>query len=197
MKQGNTRERILDAAVGVYGSQGSQGFAMRTIASEAGITATAIYRHFPDKAALAEALVERARRLLGGFLISGITGQNSLERVWSCADCYVRFACEYPQLYRMLFMDPVSGQLPDVHVMKAGGDAEPFQFVVDRIREAMADGYLVEIDPGMAGLSVWAHTHGLCALAIASRIPAEDLPGLCRASLSLLLEGLKRRDSDE
>ena len=169
---------------------------MRAVASVAGITATAIYRHYPDKAALGRAIVERARRLLGGYLLDGLTGDDSLERVWSCADSYVRFVTDYPQLYRLLFMDPLDLALPDVHEMQAGDEAAPFRFVVDRIREAMADGHLAGGDPGRVGLSVWAHVHGLCALALASRVPSGDLPALCRASLTDLYEGLRRREVD-
>jgi AcrR family transcriptional regulator len=192
----DTRESILDAAVTVYGREGSRGFSMRGVAAEAGITATAIYRHFPDKAALARALVERVRRLLGGYLLDGISGNDSLERVWSCGDSYVRFVVDHPQLYRLLFMDPLDETLPDVHEMQAGEEAAPFRFVIDRIREAMADGYLADRDPGKTALSVWAHIHGLSALALVGRVPAEHLRSLCRASLSDLYEGLKRRETD-
>jgi AcrR family transcriptional regulator len=166
---------------------------MRAVAAEAGITATAIYRHYPDKAALARALVEEARRRLGGYLVDGISGRDSLERVWSCAGSYVRFVTDYPQLYRLLFMDPLDPTLPDVHEMQAGGEAAPFRFVVDRIREAMADGHLADGDPGRVGLSVWAHLHGICTLALAGRVPAGDLQALCMASLADLYEGLRRR----
>ena len=196
METKSTREVILDAAVAVYGRGGSRGFSMRGVASEAGITATAIYRHFPDKAALARALVERVRRLLGGYLLDGISGGTSLDRVWSCGDSYVRFVVDHPRLYRLLFMDPLDDALPDVHEMQAGDEAAPFRFVIDRIREAMADGFLAEGDPGRAALSVWGHIHGLCALALVGRVPAEHLQALCRASLSDLYEGLKRREAD-
>jgi AcrR family transcriptional regulator len=137
------------------------------------------------------------RRLLGGYLLEGISGQDLLERLWSCADSYVRFVRDYPHLYRLLFMDPLGDDRPDVHEIQAGGEAPPFRFVIDRIREAMDDGLLVRGDPGGAALSVWAHVHGLCALALAGRVPAEDLRSVCRASLAYLYEGLKRRKDRE
>jgi len=98
------------------------------------------------------------------------------ERVRSCTGFYLRFVTDYPQLYRLLFMDPIDPALPDIYEMQAGNEAAPFRFVVDRIREAMADGHLGDGDPGRVGLSVWAHLHGLCALAD-------------------LYEGLKRRSN--
>ena len=166
---------------------------MRSVAAEAGITATAIYRHYPDKAALACALVERARRLLGGYLLDGIHGDDSLERLWSCADSYVGFFSAYPQLYRLLFLDPLAADLPVVDELQDTMAAAPFRFLIDRIREATADGFLAVGDPGKAALSVWAHLHGLCALSLAGRIPTEQLQSVARASLQDLHEGLRRR----
>ena len=196
MPSHDTREAILEAAVSIYGRDGSRGFSMRAVAAQAGITATAIYRHFPDKADLARALVDRVRKLLGGYMLDGMSGRDSLERLWSCAGSYVQFVRDHPQLYRLLFMDPLSDALPDVHEMQSGGEAAPFRFVVDRIREAMADGFLAEGDPGRAALSVWAHIHGLSALALVGRVPADDLQALCTASMTDLYEGLKRRNGD-
>ena len=187
---------ILDAAVTVYLRRGARGFSMRSVGAEAGITATAIYSHFPDKAALVQGLVDRARQVLGTHLLDGISGTDSLQRLWSCAGSYVRYACDYPQFYRLLFMESFEDVVPDVHEMQSGSDAAPFQFMIDRMREAMADGYLAEGDPAEAALAAWAHIHGLCTLALVGRIPLEDLEAICEKNLTYLLEGLKGKESN-
>lgn len=192
MKSPDTRRAILDAAVTVYGRAGVPGFSMRAVAAEAGITATAIYRHYPDKQALALALVERAREMLGSCLLEGVRGSDSLERLWSCGEGYIRFAREHPQLYRLLFLDPLQDSLPDARVIHDHDDAVPYRFVIDRIREAMADGRLRPDDPARVGLSVWAHLHGVCALSLAGRVRSEDLPAVARMSLRHLLDGLAK-----
>ena len=197
MASQSTRTSILEAAVLVYGQSGSQGFSMRAVATEAEITATAIYRHYPDKAALAQALVEKARGLLGAYLFEGSRGANSLERLWSCADSYVAFVLAYPQLYRLLFLDPISGNLPDVLELQANEHAAPFRFVVDRIREAMDDEFLTRDDPGRVALSAWSQLHGLCTLRLAGRLPGEELHTIARASLNDLIQGIRRRSIDE
>ena len=108
----------------------------------------------------------------------------------------VCWSSNYPQLYRLLFMNPLSDALPNVHEIQTDDEAAPFHFVVDRVREAMDDGFLAHGDPGRAALSVWAHVHGLCTLALAGRVPVDDLQAICNASLSDLYEGLKRRKND-
>ena len=192
-----TRASILDAAIAVYNRDGARGFSMRAVAAELGITATAIYRHYPDKAALARALLDRARQLLGGFLLDGIRGNDSLERLWSCADSYMRFVGEHPQLYRLLFLDPLEEMLPHIRSVEDRHEAFPLHFVIDRIREAMEDGLLGRRDPALAALTVWAHLHGLCSLSLAGRVPAESLPTVARASLKHLYEGLRSENRDE
>jgi len=193
MNTGDTKTHILAAAIAAYGRVGSHGFSMRVVAAEAGITATAIYRHFADKEALVQAMVERARAIFAGYLFEGISGADSLERLWSCARSYVRFALEYPRLYQLLFLDPINPTLPNVHDIGENEDAKPFRFVVDRIREAMAHGFIRKGVPEEAALSIWAHIHGLCALAFAGRIPNEELQATCARSLSDLLAGLSPR----
>lgn len=177
----------------VYGRDGSRGFSMRTVASEVGITATAIYRHYPDKAALAAALVERARVLLGEYLRDGARGSDSFERLASSGKSYVRFVMDHPQLYRLLFMDPLDDSLPNVHEMQTGEDAAPFLFAIELTRQAMDDGFLAQGDPGKVALTMWAHVHGLCTLALAGRIPIGELQEMTRASALQLYEGTKRR----
>lgn len=56
-----TRDNILDSAAALFLSQGVSGTTLGHIAERAGVTRGAIYWHFEDKAALFNALMERAR----------------------------------------------------------------------------------------------------------------------------------------
>jgi TetR/AcrR family transcriptional repressor of nem operon len=55
----DTETRILDAAERLVQSRGFNGFSYADIASELGITKASIHYHFPSKAALGRALIER------------------------------------------------------------------------------------------------------------------------------------------
>ncbi|MBB6173142.1 AcrR family transcriptional regulator [Nocardiopsis mwathae] len=54
-----TRERILEAVATLTRTQGIDGISMTDVAAEAGITRTALYNYFPDKAALLLAFTEQ------------------------------------------------------------------------------------------------------------------------------------------
>src|ERR1700761_6587456 len=66
--QGETSERILDAANALMVERGYAGFSYADIAEVVAIRKASIHHHFPTKAGLAKAVLERHRlRLLGGM----------------------------------------------------------------------------------------------------------------------------------
>jgi len=54
-----TAERILDAAESCFAQRGFAGTSLREVADEVGIRIPSLYNHFPNKAALYEAVLER------------------------------------------------------------------------------------------------------------------------------------------
>jgi AcrR family transcriptional regulator len=59
-----SRDRILDAAEGLFAQHGLAGAGVREIAQAAGLTPASLYNHFPSKEALYEAVLERGVRPL-------------------------------------------------------------------------------------------------------------------------------------
>ena len=100
-----TRERIFTAARDQFDEAGEDGVSMRKVAAAAGITAMAIYRHYPDKDALLDALMldgmeaweARARSLQTGEPIGW------LERLLLA---FADFALDEPRRYEAAFLLP-------------------------------------------------------------------------------------------
>lgn len=71
---------ILNTSLDIISKDGVQNFTMRLIASEIGISEPAIYRHFPNKVAILEALLDQfqqrqnklAKQYLDGSELSGV-----------------------------------------------------------------------------------------------------------------------------
>ena len=67
-RRGNTPDKILDAARGIFLRNGFQGASMQQIAAAVGISAPGIYKHFDSKeavfSALVDPLIERVREIL-------------------------------------------------------------------------------------------------------------------------------------
>src|SRR4051812_17368258 len=58
-RQPLSRDRILDAAAALIEREGLPAFSMRGLGSELGVEAMSLYHHFPSKAHLCDALLDR------------------------------------------------------------------------------------------------------------------------------------------
>lgn len=81
----DTRQRILAAALGVMKTQGLAGATTKEIASAAGLSEAALYKHFPDKETLLAAVVLGNLPRLGGTLhgidIDGLDFETALRNL--------------------------------------------------------------------------------------------------------------------
>jgi AcrR family transcriptional regulator len=101
----DTRERLVDAALAVFGDVGFEGASTREIARRAGVALAALPYHFTTKDALWRAAADRifgeltarvARRLEG---LDGVDRATQLRLVLRE---FVRFSAEYPELHRFM-----------------------------------------------------------------------------------------------
>ncbi len=79
----STAERILDVAQRLAQTRGYNGFSYADIAGEIGITKASLHYHFPTKAQLGRALIERYTErfesALGAISASGVAAPGKLE----------------------------------------------------------------------------------------------------------------------
>ena len=93
-------------ALAVLRRDGPSGLTMRAVASEAGITATALYRHYPDKDALVQAIVRTVYGIFRQHLIGEVPGTDAAIWLRLAFDRFMRFGLEHPNYYRLLFVEP-------------------------------------------------------------------------------------------
>uniref|UniRef100_A0AAU1M358 TetR/AcrR family transcriptional regulator n=1 Tax=Streptomyces sp. NBC_00148 TaxID=2903626 RepID=A0AAU1M358_9ACTN len=151
------RSEILDAMLRLMGDEARMQpvpLSLREVAREAGITAPAIYRHFPDK----ESLSRAALALLFGQLLDAMDRADSDaaalppgRRLAAMAHAYCRFAQENTASFRIMFgAADLGGSGPDE--------------VGQRWRVAVArlagPGMRLSQTPDAAALSVWSSVHG-------------------------------------
>src|SRR5687767_3479304 len=106
---GDLRRALLQAAVRTIRTHGVDGLTLRGVGSTLGVSRTALYRHFTDKAALLAAVAAEGFRMLREELAraweeSGraLTGFEAMGRA------YVRFAVAHPSHYRVMFGADIS-----------------------------------------------------------------------------------------
>ncbi len=158
------RERILDLACELYLKDGFDGFSMRKLAREVGVTAPALYRHFPSKEALLVEVVGEGYKILLQYLSKALRGETAEERFSLAGEAELDFSLAHPRYFRMFAGFTAvteGGELPEELREMA---TSVHQFWMDRVREAMDAGILRRDDPERVGLTLWAHASGLLFL---------------------------------
>jgi AcrR family transcriptional regulator len=96
---GLTRDRVLDAALGMVEADGIDGLTMRELAGRLGVAVTAIYWHVGNKQTLLDELADRVIPELGSFEVAGTTPE---ERLLSLARSLRRKLLERSHLFGLV-----------------------------------------------------------------------------------------------
>ncbi len=186
------RSRILTCAYELYLSDGLEGFSMRKLAKTVGVTAPALYRHYPSKEAVLIALIGEAYRMFAQYLYRALAGPTPAERLRRAGDEYLSFAIAHPKMYEMLYVSPHHLGLDDYPEEVAEIAAATGQFWQDRVRECIEAGILRDGHPDELSMTMWAHAHGLISIYLRGMCPAvlDDFRAVYRESAHRLMRGL-------
>lgn len=196
----DARTRIQEAARAIFLEGGAPAVTMRAVAARVGVTATALYRHYADKEALLTEVIGSGFEVFAGYLYRALEAPTAEARLRRSGEAYLRFALEQPHLYRTIFMTP-RGEEISKSVSPGSQAASTFRFLVDRVRDCMAEGVLEQGSPEEVAHTIWAHVHGLVSLQIvgAAGESPEQFARTYQASLERLFRGLtnvNRRGGD-
>lgn len=139
---------------------------LRQLARDVGVSATAVYRHFPDKQALMSALAAEGIEQLGRFQQQAATDAPDNAAAFAATGrAYVRFALANPALFRLIF-SRCEAVGPTIF-----GDNLAAQLLRQRAEEATSH------DPEATRqlmIQAWAVVHGLAMLMLDQQLPADD-----------------------
>lgn len=189
-----TRARILAAASDLYLREGDAALSMRRVAVRIGVSATAIYRHFPDRARLVDAILDGAFGVFESYLLRALppgrrpTGLAPLRRIMRQ---YLEFALRKPRLFEVLFLRRRAAlrKFPEDF---ARNPSRTFELLHDTVAGAVASGALRrDLDTRELALAIWTHGHGFAAQHWQGRFGSDPAPVRARfnAYMNLILEG--------
>lgn len=162
------RERLCVAATRMFDARGPEGFTMRELAAELGVSAMTPYRYFKDKEDILAAVRARAFNRFAEALETALRAETDSEGAVYRA--YVAFAFGEPAAYKLMFdlTQPDENLYPDL--VKANA----------RARAVMTDyvGHIVDAgkfvgDAGLIGHVFWAVLHGAIVLKLAGKLTPE------------------------
>jgi len=194
MKTQPTVEKILAAARNLLDTEGDEAVTMRRVADAVGITAMAIYRHFPDRAGLLNAVAnqgfEELAALLAGKRFSGTIEQ----RLTKMGEIFLDHALENPRLFDLMFLKPREGARRYPRDFKAGRSPTA-NLMADVLKEGMESGYFRKEDVWEIEFEMGALSHGLIMLYLGGRmnVSAAGFRALYRRSFRRYIDGIRNR----
>lgn len=164
-----TADRILTAARRLLDREGAEAVTMRRVADAVGITAMAIYRHYPDRSALLNALADQGFADLAARVASAKLPSALESRLIKLGDEYLDYALAHPKLFELMFLAPRPGARKFPRDFKAGRSPTANLFVA-AIEAGMASGELRRDDPWEITFEVGALLQGLILLYLGGRV---------------------------
>lgn len=159
---GDLRSALIEAGLAHLESGGEADISLRQLARETGVSATAVYRHFPDKKALLGALANDGYARLGAAQQTVADAAGGGSKGFAAAGrAYVRFALENPALFRLTFTHSAQDGM-----MKFGEDG------ASQLLMAFASELGGEASQRLA-LQAWSLVHGLAMLMLDGRVPPD------------------------
>jgi len=140
MLPGRTAQRIANTARRLLDRGGAEAVTMRRVASAVGITAMAVYRHYPDRDGLLNAVADRGFEELAAHLATISFSGSFEERLSKMAEVYLDHALENPRLFELMFLKPRPGARKYPRDFVAG-TSPTANLMAKVIREGMQHGY--------------------------------------------------------
>ncbi len=182
------REKLIAAATRIFAAKGRDGFTMRAVAGDLGVSAMTPYRYFRDKDEILAAVRAAAfDRFADAMEDAYAKACDAPARSDAVGDAYTRFAFREPAAYRLMF-DLAQGDeanYPDL--VRATERAR--RTMTDHVRALVAEGFLAG-DPVLIGHVFWAALHGAVMLQLAGKLTDEcDFKTLSRGTFHALRRG--------
>ncbi|MEK7394738.1 MAG: TetR/AcrR family transcriptional regulator [Fibrobacterota bacterium] len=160
---GGLREELLRLGLADLESYGASKVSLRDLATRAGVSKTAPYRHFVDREALLSALMQIGWSALRAAMADATDSVESpTDKLFAMGRAYVGFALERPGMYRLLF----SGDGKSLSGSVCSESDDSFALLVAQIVACQATGWRADTAPETLALSYWSLVHGAADLAL-------------------------------
>ena len=161
------KNKLIQCAQEVYLENGYSGFSMRKVGLKAGVTATAIYRHFENKNELLHHVLLEGFKKFASYISAAKDKDTPIECLKTSGRQYLNFALENPSFYKIMYMS--TDDLHEVRSFTAEGETEiraTFQIHLDYVTNCN----FKSGDARTIALSLWSLCHGMVSLYFASRL---------------------------
>jgi AcrR family transcriptional regulator len=192
MHPSRTAQRIANTARRLLDRGGAEAVTMRRVASAVGITAMAVYRHYPDRDGLLNAVTDKGFEELAVHLATILLSGSFEERLSKMAEIYLDHALKNPRLFELMFLKPRHGARKYPRDFVAG-TSPTASLMAEVIREGMQNGYFRKDNEWEIVFEMGALSHGLIMLFLGGRmaVSKKEFRALYRRSFRRYLRGIR------
>ena len=167
---GHLREALIDGACQQIEQEGASALNLSKLAQKIGVSQPAVYRHFPNKQALAISVAQRGLEQLAKALQK--TTQNAesdfFEGIRAITKAYIEFALFHPETSRLMFSMKERVTEPALQNASSAAAVPIFRIVeAAHSRDCLRNNDVVQ-----AVRIIWATIHGLAMLLMDEQIPS-------------------------
>lgn len=164
---GPTRSAVVAAASALLESGGPDAVTLRSVGTAAGVSRSAPYRHFHDKADLLAALVLQTLTDLGSSVSNASRQGGDGSQLHRGCRAYLRYAVEQAHHYLLVFGEtPMSEPSAEIESAADAG----MSALRELVERAQAEGELGDGPPREIATLLWALLHGLAQLQITGHL---------------------------
>lgn len=161
---GDLRAALLDAGLKTLETTAVEDLSLRQIARAVGVSATAVYRHFPDKRALLGAMADAGIDRLAQQQREAAEAAGDAGAFAATGRAYVRFALAHPALFRLIF----------AYTCTDGASVFGNSLAARMLQQFAARYTASEDDARRLVVQAWAVVHGLAMLMLDGQLPADE-----------------------
>lgn len=161
---GDLRTALVEAGLTALETTAIGDLSLRQLARDVGVSATAVYRHFPDKQALLGALAQAGLDQLGQTQQAAAAATSADDMFAATGRAYVRWALDHPALFRLVF-----GQCHRVGEAVFGENT-----AAHLLRSQVASYSADDADTQRLMIQAWAVVHGLAMLMLDGQLPRDE-----------------------
>ena len=167
---GHLREALIDEACQQIEQEGASALNLSKLAQKIGVSQPAVYRHFPNKQALAISVAQRGLEQLAEALEK--TTQNvesdAFKSIKAITKAYVEFALFHPEISRLMFGMKERVTEPALQNASSSAAVPIFRIVeAAHSRDRLRNNNVVQ-----AVRIIWATMHGLAMLLMDEQLPS-------------------------
>jgi AcrR family transcriptional regulator len=160
------RSALVEAGLALLAARDVEGLSLREVARSVGVSATAVYRHFPDKTALMAALARAGLDRMATAQAAASAAAGGGEAGFAATGrAYVGFALANPALFRLIFTTSA--------LAHSAGEPEAMRMLRANSAAMLPEGAgAAAVEAG--ALRAWALVHGLAMLMLDGQVPADE-----------------------